>query len=377
MWWRDDGDGEEVSAALDRLDETGPHPGLLGYGMAYHRGRRVPLLIVHEKHDPRPQMWASGEGWAWRLLRAVVAGRDVPVPPWVEPDFAWSEEDVRVQIRPAGLADAIRLLVQARLLARLTRRGGLLERGIAVELGYADRFTLDVASTADLPRPTLVSYWPWPRFTRPRLSGSTRRPYLSPGLRVTLADGRTLLATAGHIDIDVGDPVYLTRDRWGIGQREPIGTMAWRSDPRRSDAGSTSDQSGRIDLALIELNRPSSTGRAIASADERAVVEGDLCEWTGASSGFSRGDVVGPLRTLEVDGVPLTHCWYLASDCRGGDSGSAVIELGQGAALGQVVGARGTRRRSGARPGTIVQHVGVLDEVVQREFGGQATLATD
>lgn len=376
MWWREDGEGEDVSAALERLDETGPHPSLLGYGMAYHQGRKVPLLIVHEKHDPRPQMWAAGKGRAWRLLRAFVTGRDLPVPPWTEPDFSWSEQDVLTDINPAGLAATIRLLIQMRLRARATR-GGLLERGVAIEVGYADPFTQDVVGAADLPRSTLVSYWPWPRFAQPRLSGLHRRPYLSPGLRVTLADGRQLLATAGHVDIDIGEPVYLTRDRWGIGQREPIGTLAWRSDPRRSDASGLGDQSGRIDLALVELNGSASVGRPVEPADERAVDEGDLCEWTGASSGSSRGDVVGPLRTLEVEGIPLTHCWYLASDCRGGDSGSAVLELKQSAALGQVVGSRGTRRKSGARPGTIVQHVGILEEVLQREFGGPGSLAVD
>ena len=371
MWWR--GGDDEVDVALDRLDETGPHRDLLGYGMAYHRGAQVPLLISPEKRDPRPGYWGSGPGVGRWIVRALVAGRDVPVPPWVEVEPGWPPEDFGGEAAPP-LLETARQLVRARAIARRAGVHDLRLRGIAIPLDQADRQTRAVASIADLPPSTLVSYWPHPRFTRHRLSDMRGHPYVSPGLRVTTGDGRHLLATAGHINIEVGQPVFTSPGRWRPPRLRQVGVVAWRSDPRRSPPVSINGQSYSIDLALIDVTDDLPSGRAIGAAVDSAVDDGTLCEWDGATSGFTRGDVVGSLRTMEVEGVSLTHCWYVASDCRGGDSGTAVVDLRQGAVLGQVVGARGTRRKGGARPGTLVQHIGVLEAVLQRDYAAPTSL---
>ena len=141
-----------------------------------------------------------------------------------------------------------------------------------------------------------------------------------------------------------------------------LGRIAHVLNPRRPPQGPTIGvhSHGVLDLSLTEALADWTPSAVVQVADPRDVNEQDLCEWTGASSGRSRGDIVGSLRTISVDGVPLRHCWYVASPAREGDSGAAVFDLSASAVLGQVVACTGIRLSDGKRIGAVVQDASIL-----------------
>lgn len=372
MWWSDDDRDGQVSVALDRLDQLAVRDVLLGYGAAFYRGETVPLLVAREDLDPRPYLLAPGRQPSARIARWLVRGRDIaPHPSWFEEQVE-AADDRRLRLGPKPMS-AKGALGRARVARRGAQRGSdIVERGLAVPLRIADERTRRIADRARLPQDSLVTYWPMPG-QAVAISGGRRGPTGSRGLSL-VCEGchprfmgqhrhQPFVGTAGHLDVNPGQPLFGSKARrWRFRGGPIVGLVRWRADPRSPPSSSffTDNPAGMVDFSLAEAVTERWSGGTALRTVASEVRDGELCEWRGARSGITRGDIVGALRTLTVDGTDLRNCWYVASDCRRGDSGAAVWNLRRSAALGQIVGSRGVSRRRGARPGTIVQDVETL-----------------
>src|SRR3954447_26771482 len=346
MWWiGNNRDDESVVAALDRLerldgttDERVPRGvprGLIGYGATIRRGSRVPLLVVDERRDPRPALWIPGPGLLRGLVRRRLRRRDLPLPPGADNARGPNPTDTRRW----SLIVELRLLLAAMSEQRDLDPGAeLTDRGLAVPLHLADEVTRDIAARADLPDATLVSYWPRPTATSAQLRGIGRKPTASAGIHLDIASF-SLLATAGHFDVPRSGPVFRCL-RWPSRDRL-LGTMRVRYDPQRPDPLVTVKVQGNIDLGLIELTSRWSERRQVQPEIPYDVREADVYRWHGAGSGLTAGEIVGPLRMIDVAGYPLARCWYLSGVSKRGDSGAAVVHRATGRVLGQIVGSRG------------------------------------
>jgi len=380
MWWIGNlPEDELVYGSLNQLDQLtgggdgrpvrGLPPGLLGYGAAFLRGRRVPLLVVDERRDPRPEYWIRGSGVLPALIRRRLRHYDLPIPHWLfdvggvpgaieDPRAAGVAEDQA----PRRLLAQLRLLTAARIRQRaLDPQAGLVDRGLAVPLEMADAETRTLAESVGLTWDTLVSYWPRPVATSARLHGVSRKPEASAGMHVERANHSAVpqqesyLATAGHFDIPAAGPVFRSR-RWPF-RGVLLGSMRTRFDPGRPAQPQFTPAIGAVDLGLIELTSNWLDRCPTAPESPGDVREYDVYRWHGAAGGPAVGEVVGPLRLIEVQGQPLAHCWYLSGASRGGDSGAAVVHRISGRLLGQIVGTRGGDAGGGKRTGTIVQDV--------------------
>jgi hypothetical protein len=379
MWWFGNDRDDELMAPLERLtfatggDGAGPRrslPGLYGYGMAYRLGRKVPLLVIDERRDPRPELWITGAGVFASVVRRRLRKSDLPMPPAAPdqdpPDGGGAAVASSNQSR-AGTVSELRALTAARI--RMRGLGAVTDpvlRGLAIPIRSADPQTRDLAHEFGLPDETLVSYWPMPTATSSGLRGVKRLPSASAGFHLTAKD-RSFLATAGHFGVPPAAPVFLS-GRW-FGRGKLLGAMSFRLDPRRADPPIAPTPDGRVDLGLIELSSDFLPRHVVQPEQPETVQEFDTYRWQGASSGAMIGEVVGALRMIEVEGLALAHCWFIANDCRPGDSGAAVVHRASGRLLGQVVGARGVSRAGGGRTGTVVQDVRLLLDAATETIG--------
>jgi hypothetical protein len=378
MWWfGNDSHEEDLSLALDRLqallgDDASYGRGLLGFGTALRRERRMLLLIVEQRLDPRPEQWIPSSHLFAVVLRRWLRRYDLPLLP--EDQLPEPSRDrwplvgvaiVRLGRRWWWVRQLTALALAVDAARRADPQAGLVTRGLAVPLRRADEGTQLLADRIPVsPEDVLVMYRPMPKATNGHLRGVRRRPTASPGFQLAVTGGgvpavERLLATAGHFAVAPAAPVYRSARRFVRGPA--IGTMRRRLDPRApmGPPGPAGAVAGRIDLGLVALNGDALAGRPVEVQPADEVEELAIGRWDGASSGRSVGQVIGSLRMIEVDGVRLANCWFLLGDCRPGDSGSAVLH-DSGRLLGQVVGALGVRQVDGARPGTIVQDVELL-----------------
>ena len=190
-----------------------------------------------------------------------------------------------------------------------------------VPVSSSDEITRRLARQAELPSSTLVSYWPEPRFCGHALRGRRHsKPVASVGLEFVSRWGDSLIGTAGHFGLVTGDELFITNKRRPF-RRRFIGAISWVLDPSDRLAGANRLDAHQVAFSTLHLQLRNDDWQrtpVVPPAEERSVDEGDLCEWDGAASGYTRGDVVGALRTIEVEGVRLRNCWYLARDSREG-----------------------------------------------------------
>jgi hypothetical protein len=384
MWWigNDSDDDRQVVGALDRLERLGQPgeselfrgapAGLLGFGATFREGVRVPLLVVDERRDPRPEFWIHGSGAAARWVRRRLRHRDLPLPPGID--------DTR-QVAPEPTPRRPTLLAELRLLqAAMSRQrelgssAGLIERGIGVPLELADERTRAIARRAELPAGTLVSYWPMPKASSAKLRGIPRQPTASAGVYLHVYAGyddhaTAYLATAGHFDVPKAAPVFRS-GRWGS-RGTLLGTMRVRLDPRRPvPLKRPMAITGAIDLGMIELTGTRGGMRPAFAEVPQHVRDLEVYHWNGAATGQTTGEVVGSLRVIEVEGYPLANCWYVSGVSRRGDSGAAVLHRASGLVLGQIVGSRGGDASGGRRTGTVVQDITLLTDAAEAALDG-------
>ena len=375
MWWEDEReDRREVASALSRIAELPPQA-LLGYGMAYLNGDQVAVLVIAPRsRDPRPRFWeqTSRSRLGGTLVRWLAQRMVEPPLPEVGPnrpiaagDLGRYPElgDLRFR-RYTGLGAAVALLrhwVQAR---RNTTLRAPTSQGLSI--GLADSSTRSELSDLGIEAPVRVWYWQEPSFTRSRrIFGRDGGRFGSRGIGVQPDERNPLVCTAGHLGVSVDEVVHESRGRFR--GRRVLGTAVTSFDPRRPEEV---DAAKPVDLLAVET-RERLAMDMVPLVHPESPAEFTLCEWNGATSGLARGELVGALRSITVEGVTLRNCWYISSDCRGGDSGALVRTVGDVAILGQVVGSRGPVGPGRSGTGTVVQDAQTLVTCLTDALGVQ------
>lgn len=370
MWWNPEsrdlvGVSEAIAAARDLVGR-----GILGVGVAFLPNEPALAVVQSGSMDPRPGRWAEQ---ATSRAQAPIVKRfasvlGCPPPPSLDGGFGATDGGVVVVEPPRSTRAVLRALLAAAVSARKADQRSL-EAGHFVPLEQADDGTKAMIDDLPLGGVRVVVHYSRGRFTSTqRLRSTARRAWTSLGMVADLS-GSQIVLTSGHLGARPGESIEHRQSKLPLWRH--FGTCVAANDPRASDVTMPG-----IDLCVI-AGHSAGAVVPIQPVIPQDVANQALAEWNGAKSGRNRGTrigaegALGAFESYTVENVEITHAWYVAGGCRGGDSGSAVRYMPDDRLLGQIVGVVGTRNRLGSGQGTVVQDAATLVDAAETLTGSQ------